>query len=469
MRSIEEFRPGHPSADPGWAVICLIDPDGTGADLAYTDGLERVELPELMVWARPTHGGDLGADWLLTSDDRTVLLEEWSKDMVEGALAPGDERVLAFDEGENVCRFRFGDPVPAGRLDATDLDDGTPVVPVTWSLTRRGGPPPGPPTSAAVRRVDRWTTRAETVTAHWRRFRTGPEPGSAPALAEVARRCGPMHRWVAARIDSFLAADGATLRDLAVNARVADRARCDHCLAKELQRIARRCGRTGPAREAENAAELVALSLAGDPAGPGERRHRRSWDTVTADLLAGPGGPAGPDLEHMLFEQVRSALRLVLLAAVVADTAGGPLTASAVGAWEWAVAGRPPGRPWLAPPDARAEVSRLLAGVDPRDLVLADIRPPDEVAPEVMHADLLVRGLQITTAASARGRLLTRAQRTGLTRAQQERAESVAATVLTLTAAPDRFHPVLWAAVTGPLRSCVPGLPEQPPGQEALL
>ena len=56
---------------PGWRVVSLIDPAGAGQDLAFSQGLAAFQLPELLLWARPTEGFDPGADWLLSHRERS--------------------------------------------------------------------------------------------------------------------------------------------------------------------------------------------------------------------------------------------------------------------------------------------------------------------------------------------------------------------------------------------------------------
>ena len=57
---------------PFWEVQIVFDPDGTGADFAYTIGLHTRGLPELHIWARPSLGDDPGADWMLSTRDRGI-------------------------------------------------------------------------------------------------------------------------------------------------------------------------------------------------------------------------------------------------------------------------------------------------------------------------------------------------------------------------------------------------------------
>ncbi|MFN8157479.1 MAG: hypothetical protein U0R68_08680 [Candidatus Nanopelagicales bacterium] len=128
--------PHYPSAAPFWEVIAVWDPGEGGADFAYTVGLSRAGLPELHVWARPDHGDDPGADFVLSQRDLGHLLKRWASELLDGRLAPGAERDLGLDDGASMARFVVGAPVRADSVDAHYLKPDDVVLPVRWSLER---------------------------------------------------------------------------------------------------------------------------------------------------------------------------------------------------------------------------------------------------------------------------------------------------------------------------------------------
>jgi hypothetical protein len=442
-----------------WLVISIVDARGTGADLAFTDGLYRFGQPELVLWARPTEGSDPGADWLLTHDDRITALDCWACDLVDGALAPGDTAVRGFDDGHTTASFRFSTPRPAGEAGVAGLPADRPVIVAEWSLTRRTPPAPVDPAAPAVRRVHRWTTRAQSITDLWSRT---ADAGRVMPLSPSPTRFGPMTDWVQARIEQVLAAGEPVLAEFFGRLPVTAVVRCEHCVHDDLERLACTRGRGGAAREARNAAELLTMALTEEPASV-------AWRTVFQDL-SGALPPMPPNrVEEMMQERLTGSLESLLLAAVVGDLAPSALMSSASGAWEWAVqAGRVPGRAWLAPPTARRQVQQLVTGPDGACLLLPALGLACPARwPERTTA--MIAGLQTTAAGSARpGWLLTSRQARPLSRAQVRQLEALAAPLLTAVALPGRVDPQVWQSVTTPLRPFLPALPMDPPGGNRL-
>ncbi len=96
-----------PDLNTSWQVVSFVDPAGTGGDLAFTEGLSALGLPELLLWARPTEGLDPGVDWLLTHRERSRLLNRWAFELINDTLRPGTGREERFDGGHSIARFRF--------------------------------------------------------------------------------------------------------------------------------------------------------------------------------------------------------------------------------------------------------------------------------------------------------------------------------------------------------------------------
>ena len=95
---------------PFWEVQIVFDPDGTGADFAYTIGLHTRGLPELHIWARPSLGDDPGADWMLSTRDRGSVLNELAGLMVDGRLGVGSEVTHEYDGGHTRVTYRVDPP-----------------------------------------------------------------------------------------------------------------------------------------------------------------------------------------------------------------------------------------------------------------------------------------------------------------------------------------------------------------------
>ena len=119
-----------------WFIYCVFDPDGLGQDFAYTDGLWRHGSPELHMWARPPDGADPGADWSWSDRDMMRLLNDAGLRQLSGELELGDTWTIQVDHGLATVEFKLTDGGLAPDLDTFQLDDGTPVRAVRWSLDR---------------------------------------------------------------------------------------------------------------------------------------------------------------------------------------------------------------------------------------------------------------------------------------------------------------------------------------------
>ena len=122
--------------DIDWFIYCVFDPDGLGQDFAYTDGLWRHGSPELHIWARPPDGADPGADWCWSDRDMMSLLNDAGRRQLSGELDLGDTWTMQVDAGLPTVEFNVTDGGVAPDLDTFQLDDGTPVRALRWSLHR---------------------------------------------------------------------------------------------------------------------------------------------------------------------------------------------------------------------------------------------------------------------------------------------------------------------------------------------
>jgi hypothetical protein len=451
-------------------VISFVDPDGAGSDLAFTRGLRALDLPELLLWARPTEGLDPGADWLLTHRERSRLLNQWATELMTGQLTPWAEREVWFDGGDTRAAFRFGNPMVASHLNLPFLEPGALVVSLNWSLLRRAseGIPTTTPRPAVQRRVERWTAATEALTRDWQLrpasleqvSRPGPAGAPVGALATVVGS-DVMARWVRARAEQVMTAGSDVMIGFLHRLLAAGAARCEDCLLAELLRLATRVRRHAACREASRVAADLALALAG----PSERPSSL-WQHVESAIPGRPSADAniGPDPRTVLAD----GLELLMVATVLTDVAGSRAIADASGPWEWAAHDqRLPGRQWLAPPQVRRTVCALLARATPDQLAAAVERARQAVAAaDFVRIQFVINGLQTTAPASARsGTLLRRDQTTGLPKSIIRALEALAGQLVTALAEPNRFPLTGWHLlrhVFGPLAPG--GLPPTPNG-----
>ncbi|MGI8720607.1 MAG: hypothetical protein ACR2JG_00095 [Geodermatophilaceae bacterium] len=118
-----------------WRVVSVYDPDGGGADFGYTVGLADRGLPELHVWARPTHGSDPGTDWVFSSHDQCHLLNDLARRLLASNLEVGQTFSQTYD-GLARVDFEVGEPVTPADVEALQVDQHTDVLPIRWSLHR---------------------------------------------------------------------------------------------------------------------------------------------------------------------------------------------------------------------------------------------------------------------------------------------------------------------------------------------
>lgn len=146
-----------------WEVICVTDPDGLGADFAYTVGLSFHGVPELHMWARPPDGHDPGADWKWSARDLASILNRVAHGVLAGDLDIGDSWSETVDHGLSTVRLQLfaADPTPA--LETFMAEPGVPLLSLRWSLEREQPTPDRWPVDDALlehleleaRRLDR--------------------------------------------------------------------------------------------------------------------------------------------------------------------------------------------------------------------------------------------------------------------------------------------------------------------------
>src|SRR5437764_11783299 len=185
-------------------VISVSDPDGNGGDFAYTVGLRDLNIPEVVIRARPSEGDDPGADWLLSHLDRHAVLMHVVQELVEGRLQVGDEFTQAYDGGLATVTYRLDPPEPAEDHEAYAVEPGV-VAPLRWRLDRPPICEPAPLSDEMLRWLqERHDMERRTTTSIC--VRTGYVRGSAPIRHDGDLDLGPQApvvRCVAAQIAAF--------------------------------------------------------------------------------------------------------------------------------------------------------------------------------------------------------------------------------------------------------------------------
>jgi hypothetical protein len=305
-----------------WQVTAVFDPDGTGQDFAYTVGLGDRGLPELHMWARPTHGDDVGADFKLSHTDMGHLLNQFAAEWVAGDLHAGDSRPIEVDGGVTTLTFTVGDPVPKRELEAYMATEDT-VAPMRWSLSRPAvGEDPGLDNSAA----QAWSAllgelRQDTVEVEG--VRALPSKDS----FDTDQEFGPLTSWVLLLAHRMAAAEA-----VAVVEQVMETAGTTHLAAGlgQLSVLARTVGRVEALEKTTRLALSVTEALS----------QQAQWQELVEDWAAELELPAA-DLHSRLTQMVTGAAAFGLQTAVLADIPERDLIGRANDAWE-GVVGVPP-------------------------------------------------------------------------------------------------------------------------------
>lgn len=451
-------------AQRDWLVQRVFDPDGGGADFAYTMGLDRYGLPELHLWARPTLGDDPGADWMLSGTDQQSLLNRAAAHLLRARLGPGAEWTERFDGGLTSARFRVGMPVPAEYLDAYRLDARHPVLPLAFSLHRPEPGPPGPLDGRTAQQVDRWTRRLRAQTDHLRaatlaagqRVPIVPAPWRLPPAAALGdpvevdpgQPFGPLHALVTARATQLLVADPHTLAEFMLRIGAAAAVGVTPGAARAVLLAAcRPVGREQAVARALDSAEPLLEEITG------RARVTRRWREACVVL----GGPAGGRMQRNheagCREEALPWVGVTLAVEVLADVLSDQHLALARGPWSWAVhsGGGAPDVPWQAPASLVDRVDRLLAGWDPAraEALVARFRDGDRAA-FAAAADRLAGCCTVGPGSPPAGhRLLPDRARDRLEPTEALLCEHLARTLVAALAFRDRLPDGGWEAVAG--------------------
>ncbi|WP_159081282.1 hypothetical protein [Nocardioides sediminis] len=338
----------------------MFDPHGNGADFAYTIGLHDRGLPELHLWARPDRGPDPGEDWMLSHHDRTELLNELARRLVDGALAVGDTWSERFDAGVAVVDFELCPPGDREHLQAFGTAPGAVVLPLSWSLTR---PPEGPltPLAPAARKQAETDFRVAAASLEHAPGRTAPSVWACAETPSFDPRqpFGPLTAVVRARGAQLLAASVTQLNCLLRHAAEVEMGGGSLTFpASSAAASARPVGRTRALEELRTAAGPLLAEVTEGPC----------WRPVLDSLLG--AGPRQPSEEASMGRLLRDVVVALLSAEAVADGIPHEWLLAARGPWLTAFGppGEVPGDDWAASASVLAAVTGLLRPLDIRQL-----------------------------------------------------------------------------------------------------
>jgi hypothetical protein len=354
----------HADEDIFWRVQSVFDPDGGGADFAYTIGLHTRDLPELHLWARPSLGADPGADWQFSNRDRVGVLNELAELLVEGRLDVGSELSREYDGGLATVSFRVDPPGDREELEALGVPPGVDVLPVRWSLHRPAEGPLRPLTEEADRAASGLFLRTVQSLELGGPALPGWElPTKRPAF-DPDQRFGPLTPVVLARGAQLWQADDETIVALL---RAAASTNVGYTLTYAVTRataFARPVGRRKALEELRGATHgLVDALTVIAPASGRWRRISEAFDPGWWAELDGEGRrKLARDLAGLLHEVTVSCL----MVDAVADVADESLLLEGRGPWEAGMSREPlpPGPEWEVSGAARTSVDNLLNSLD---------------------------------------------------------------------------------------------------------
>jgi len=354
-----DTQPDHDRLDrkPFWRVQAVFDPDGGGAEFAYTIGLHERGLPELHIWGRPDSGDDPGLDWMFSCNDRCRILNVFAWQLVDGKLAVGQERTEEYDAGEAIAHFRVGPPGDRLALEALGTDPAAVVWPINWSLSR---PPEGvaEPLSreASASALDELIEIVVSLDATSRVVL--PSQWAFPTRPSFAmgQPFGPRTQIVLARAAQLAQASVDQLNCLLHFAADVDRHIGLSFPVTVARAVARRSGRRIDLRTLMDSVDSLVSWLVEAPA------NRGRWSEVVTSLY-GPDGASTADEHRHIVSLLRDVALGCLAVEVVADVMADEWVLAGRGPWLTALgrpAGELPGPAFAAPPQVLAVVTDLL-------------------------------------------------------------------------------------------------------------
>ncbi len=380
--------------EPFWTVQLVYDPDGGGADFAYTIGLAHRGFPELHIWARPSLGDDPGHDWKLSVRDCGGVLNELAGLLLSGELVIGSTVRREYDGGLAVVEYRVDPPGDREQLEAYGAPDGADVLPVRWSLSR---PPCGPALPLSELDVRRMTKRYDDLVGRLDGRDGLPKGWELPARPsfDVDQRFGPLTPLVLARAAQMSLADAEVLQEFLRNSHDVEQAMSPTWPLVRARALGRPAGRTPGLDNLEGA--VMDLMEAWSR----QYRQRKRWNFIVDEFVAEapeefrtvPRSRIDTNLRHVLHNAVVSCLAGEL----VLDVADSELRLTSAGPWESATSedGRP-GPDWYASGEVLGRIRGLLSELSAHDLATIGVRHADalETGPSRLrweYADLVAR------------------------------------------------------------------------------
>jgi hypothetical protein len=346
-------------SNPFWQVQIVFDPDGTGADFAYTIGLHTRGLPELHIWARPSLGDDPGADWMLSTRDRGSVLNELAASMVAGRLGVGSEVTHEYDGGHTRVTYRVDPPGDREELQAFGVPDGVDVLPVRWALHRA---PEGPLRPLAAEAEEAALLLYDELMGARNTSRRAPRGWRVPADPnfDTDQQFGPLTPVVLARAAQLWRADVDTVVALL---RAAAEVDFDYSLTHAptvAAAVARPHGRSAALAHLHDRVHELVEAVTSAPAA------QRRWKTVTQafdpEMWQELDRAGRQRVERNLVGLLRDVTLSCLAVEAVADVVDEALLLAGRGPWIRGVGRQPvPSAPaWEASADVLAAIDDLL-------------------------------------------------------------------------------------------------------------
>ena len=348
---------------PFWEVQAVFDPDGGGAEFAYTIGLHTRGLPELHIWAHPSLGDDPGADWMLSTRDRIGVLNELAALLVRGRLGVGSRLTREYDDGHARVEYRVDPPGDREQLQALGVPDGVAVLPVRWSLHRAPEGALRPLTDAAATAAAQLYDRIVDDLPGESRAPRGWALPAQPTF-EPDQPFGPLTPVVLARAAQLWQADDDTVAALL---RAAAGVEYGYSLSHALtvaRALARPCGRRIALEHLQDRAEELIEGLTTAPAA------QRRWGSIVRAVDPAWWDSMRPAerkrVAHNFLHVLHQVTQGCLAVEAVADIADPSILLAARGPWVRGMSGDVlPAEPeWEASAGVVAAIEHLLRPLD---------------------------------------------------------------------------------------------------------
>lgn len=400
------------TARPSCTVTAVYDPDGRGADFAYTVGLCDKGLPELHVYARPGLGEDPGADWKLSARDSRALLDELAPMLVRGEITVGSRLTREYDGGLTRLELRVDPPDDRERLQAYGIAPGASVLQVRWSLHRM---PEGAATELPPAALERARLAYDQLHSTVDPHRSGPNGWRLPSTPSFGadQRFGPLTPLVLAQAAQFWQAGPEIWERFFRTADEVDRHVSVTVPATQARAVGRPLGRTEALTRLESSTHDLWEWQWRSPV------FRRLWRATVVEADAAGATPDGCTIRCLgrtMRERFRAAVLSMLSVQAMSDVGERDTWLHGLGVWSSVTSpDGAPGADWHAAPDVLDKARCLLGPVAPARLFLlaelcrlsctahlADLGIPFDPEPFVRNAGVRnhLRALSLTSAAT---------------------------------------------------------------------